>query len=126
MFPSLKIDYKTVHGSKGTEADCVIVIGLDTGKYGFPCQIEDDPVLNLVLAEKDAHPNAEERRLFYVAVTLIPGDDDDDDDDDDTGVVVIIILVVILACIGLGVVVMILIKKGIINLSKLKRDKSLL
>jgi len=29
----------------------------------------DDSVLSLVLAEAETHPNAEERRLFYVALT---------------------------------------------------------
>lgn len=59
----------TVHRSKGLEADYVIVIGLTADKYGFPSEIEDDPLLDLVLAESDSYPNAEERRLFYVALT---------------------------------------------------------
>lgn len=65
----LSIEYKTAHSSKGLEADYVIVLGLNGGKLGFPCQITDDSVLNLVLAKKEPFPNAEERRLFYVAVT---------------------------------------------------------
>ncbi len=36
---------------------------------GFPCQIVDDPLLDIVLAREDKFPNAEERRLFYVALT---------------------------------------------------------
>lgn len=67
--PTLTIRYVTAHSSKGTEADYVILIGLTAGKYGFPCQIEDDPILNLVLTQADPYPNAEERRLFYVAMT---------------------------------------------------------
>ncbi len=48
--------------------------------------------------------------------------DDDDDDEEDTGVVVVVVVIVVLACIGAGaVVVFILIKKQIIDLSKLKR-----
>ena len=73
LFPkkigNLTVEYMTAHSSKGLEADYVIVLGLNDGNYGFPCQITDDPVLNLVLAREDEHPNAEERRLFYVAVT---------------------------------------------------------
>lgn len=42
---------------------------MKSGVFGFPCQIVDDPLLDLVLAKTDAYPNAEERRLFYVAVT---------------------------------------------------------
>jgi DNA helicase-4 len=59
----------TVHRSKGLEADYVIVNGLSANKYGFPSEIEDDPLLDLVLARPDSYPNAEERRLFYVALT---------------------------------------------------------
>jgi DNA helicase-4 len=68
-FPKFDIEYFTAHKSKGVEADYVIVLNLIAGKYGFPCLIEDDPILSLVLAEKDSFPNAEERRLFYVAIT---------------------------------------------------------
>jgi len=69
MYPRLTIKYLTAHSSKGLEADYVIIIGLTSGEYGFPCQIMDDPVLNLVLAKQDSFPNAEERRLFYVSMT---------------------------------------------------------
>ena len=68
-FPKFDIEYFTAHKSKGIEADYAIVFNLISGKYGFPCLIEDDPILSLVLAEKDSFPNAEERRLFYVAIT---------------------------------------------------------
>jgi DNA helicase-4 len=59
----------TVHRSKGLEADYVILIGLTADKFGFPSEIDDDPLLDLVLARADNYPNAEERRLFYVALT---------------------------------------------------------
>ncbi|TFH14263.1 helicase IV [Candidatus Bathyarchaeota archaeon] len=67
--PNLSINYLTAHKSKGTQADYVILTGLEAGKHGFPCEISDDPLLNLVLAEDDTYPHSEERRLFYVAVT---------------------------------------------------------
>jgi DNA helicase-4 len=66
---SLDIRYLTIHRSKGKEADYVVLIGIRSDTYGFPCEIEDDPVLALVLSQEDVYPNAEERRLFYVAVT---------------------------------------------------------
>ena len=44
-------------------------LGLCSGKHGFPSEITDDPLLDLVLAAPEAHPNAEERRLLYVAIT---------------------------------------------------------
>jgi DNA helicase-4 len=65
----LQIKFITAHKSKGTEADYVILIGMKSGVYGFPCQIDDDPLLDLVLSRQDNFPNSEERRLFYVAVT---------------------------------------------------------
>jgi len=65
----LAISYLTAHSSKGKEADYVIIIGLTSRGYAFPSQIEDDPLLDLVLTKKELIPNAEERRLFYVAVT---------------------------------------------------------
>lgn len=68
-FQELDIEYLTAHSSKGKESDYVIVIGLISEGYAFPSQIEDDPVLDVVLAKKEPVPNAEERRLFYVAVT---------------------------------------------------------
>jgi DNA helicase-4 len=67
--PNLSIDYSTVHRAKGLTVDYSIVIGLKGGIMGFPCQIEDDPLLNLVHACHEYFPHAEERRLFYVALT---------------------------------------------------------
>jgi DNA helicase-4 len=60
-FPRLGIEYLTAHKSKGREADYVIIIGLRSGRLGFPCQIADDPVLSLVMAKEDPHPIAGER-----------------------------------------------------------------
>jgi DNA helicase IV len=67
--PNLKITFKTVHSSKGLEADYVIVLGMCSGKFGFPSEITDDPILDIVLAQSEGHLNAEERRIFYVALT---------------------------------------------------------
>ena len=67
--PSLDLSYSTVHGAKGLEDDYVVVLGLCAGRYGFPSEMADDPLLDLVLAESEGHPNAEERRLLYVALT---------------------------------------------------------
>ncbi len=68
-YPNFDIKFSTVHGSKGNEADYVIVLNIDKGKFGFPSKIEDDPILNLVIPEGDEFEDAEERRLFYVALT---------------------------------------------------------
>lgn len=67
----LDIKFRTAHGAKGLEADYVFILNNEKGKYGFPSNIEDDPVLNLVLQEEEKFPYAEERRLFYVALTRV-------------------------------------------------------
>ena len=67
--PGLDLSYQTVHAAKGLEADYVVVLGICAGRYGFPTEITDDPLLDLVLGAPEEHPNAEERRLFYVALT---------------------------------------------------------
>ena len=69
QYPGLRLSYMTIHRSKGLQADYVVVLGLCSGKHGFPVEISDDPLLDLVLAAPEAHPNAEERRLLYVAIT---------------------------------------------------------
>jgi DNA helicase IV len=69
LWPGKLLEPRTIHRSKGLEADYVIVMGLTSDRYGFPSEISDDPLLELVLAEPDSYPHAEERRLFYVAVT---------------------------------------------------------
>ena len=68
-FPALGIRALTAHGSKGLEADYVAIVGLSSGKYGFPSEIADDPVLGMVLADGEAFEHSEDRRLFYVALT---------------------------------------------------------
>jgi DNA helicase-4 len=59
----------SVHASKGLEADYIIVTDLMADTRGFPSTIQDDDVMRLVLPEREAFPHAEERRLFYVALT---------------------------------------------------------
>lgn len=65
----LDIEFSTIHSVKGREADYVFVLGMDVGEYGFPSEIEDDPVLQVVMPESEKFLHAEERRLFYVALT---------------------------------------------------------
>lgn len=66
----LNIGWHTVHSSKGREADHIIVVGLNSDeRFGFPSAVEDDRVLNLVMPGTEDYPHAEERRLFYVALT---------------------------------------------------------
>lgn len=65
----LDVNFKTVHASKGLEAEYVYVLNLIEDRRGFPSQIEDDPVLQLAMPSAETFAAAEERRLFYVALT---------------------------------------------------------
>lgn len=64
-----KIEFLTVHKSKGLEADYVIILQCNKDTYGFPSMVSDDPILDCVLTKSDQFPYGEERRLFYVAIT---------------------------------------------------------
>ena len=68
-YPKLNITFMTAHASKGLGYDNVIVINGKNETYGFPSKIEDDPVLNYVIKRDNSIDAAEERRLFYVAMT---------------------------------------------------------
>lgn len=68
-YKNLRIQFMTIHKAKGLEADVIIVLNCNSGKHGFPSEMSDDPVLNLLLSEADQYENGEERRLFYVALT---------------------------------------------------------
>lgn len=68
-YPDLRVSFKSIHASKGLEADHVIILGASCGRLGLPSEIIDDPLLDLVLPEPEPFKHAEERRVFYVALT---------------------------------------------------------
>ncbi len=68
-YPKLNITFMTAHASKGLGYDNVIVINGRNETFGFPSKVEDDPVLSLVIKGDKSMEYAEERRLFYVAMT---------------------------------------------------------
>lgn len=68
-FDGIACKAMTVHAAKGKEADYAIVLGLRDGASGFPCKRATLPILEALLPNQEAYPFAEERRLFYVALT---------------------------------------------------------
>lgn len=68
-WPKLNLDFMTIHASKGQQADFVILLGLQTGKEGFPAPARESVIEVGLLPQPDDFPDAEERRLAYVALT---------------------------------------------------------
>lgn len=68
-FADIEMEFMTVHRAKGLGYDNVIIINAIDSVYGFPSKIQDDPVLHYVVKTDHSIEYAEERRLFYVALT---------------------------------------------------------
>lgn len=68
-WPKLTIDFMTIHASKGQQADYVVVLGLQQGKDGFPAVARESVMEKALLPQPEDYPDAEERRLLYVAMT---------------------------------------------------------
>lgn len=69
QYGNRQVKFMTIHGSKGLEADYVFILNCNSGLYGFPSLVSDDPVLDYVLSDKEHYEYAEERRVFYVGIT---------------------------------------------------------
>ena len=67
--PDMDIEFMTAHKSKGLQRDFVFLLCCSGGLKGFPSAIPEEPLLGLLLPEVERMPHAEERRLFYVAMT---------------------------------------------------------
>ena len=65
----INIDFNTCHASKGKEADFVILMDMEKGKNGFPSEKISHPLIEFLLPKLESFKDAEERRLFYVALT---------------------------------------------------------
>jgi len=61
--------YLTIHSAKGLEANYVIILNMSNKTYGIPNKLEDHPILKYASSEIDLYPYAEERRVFFVALT---------------------------------------------------------
>ena len=68
-YNAVYLNFMTVHRAKGLGYDNVIIINARNDMYGFPSQIQDDPVMRYVVNTDRTIEYAEERRLFYVALT---------------------------------------------------------
>ncbi|GEO87544.1 MULTISPECIES: UvrD-helicase domain-containing protein [Alphaproteobacteria] len=68
-FENIEVSGLSFHRAKGLEADYTILLDVSEGDYGVPSRIEDDELLNLVMPRPESFEFAEERRLFYVALT---------------------------------------------------------
>ncbi|WP_418162303.1 DNA helicase IV [Pantoea vagans] len=68
-WPKLNLEFMTIHASKGQQADYVILVGLQQGKEGFPAEVRKSIIEQGLLPQPEAFPDAEERRLAYVALT---------------------------------------------------------
>lgn len=69
VFENIEVTGLSFHRSKGLEADYTILLDISEGDYGVPSRIEDDELLHLVIPRPETFEYAEERRLFYVALT---------------------------------------------------------
>ncbi|WP_156292942.1 DNA helicase IV [Serratia oryzae] len=68
-WPKLNIEFMTIHASKGQQAEYVIIAGLHDGHDGFPALARESLIEDVLLPQPEDFPDAEERRLLYVALT---------------------------------------------------------
>ena len=68
-FANIEVSGLSFHRAKGLEADYTVLLDVSEGDYGVPSRIEDDELLSLVIPWPETFAYAEERRLFYVALT---------------------------------------------------------
>ncbi len=61
--------YLTVHMAKGLEEESVVLIKFSNDYLGFPSKIENNRLISIINDSDEDIPYAEERRLFYVALT---------------------------------------------------------
>lgn len=66
---TVNLSFCSMHKAKGITRDIVFVINLNQGRSGMPATRAEDSIASVILARPDSFPLAEERRLFYVAIT---------------------------------------------------------
>lgn len=65
----IRVQFKTIHASKGLEAKVVFILGLTEGSGGFPDVWLEDRIFQVIKKSNHDLLLEEERRLFYVAIT---------------------------------------------------------
>jgi len=68
-YPQASWRFSTIHRAKGATADHAVILGVSGGRQPFPADQAEDPLLLPFLGAPEGFPHAEERRLFYVALT---------------------------------------------------------
>lgn len=69
-FPKLNLEFLTIHKAKGLGCDQCILVNAEESIYGFPSKVKDYPLIKLIrMGTEEPIDFAEERRLFYVALT---------------------------------------------------------
>jgi DNA helicase-4 len=68
---TLGLRFLSIHRAKGMEAEYVLLLSCTSGKNGFPSQLLDKRILDIVqnTREDGSSKLEEERRLYYVALT---------------------------------------------------------
>jgi DNA helicase-4 len=66
---TLHFEFCSMHKSKGITRDIVIVLNMSSRATGMPATKPLDPLIDVLLAPEEDFAYAEERRLFYVAIT---------------------------------------------------------
>lgn len=68
-YKGLNITFLTAHASKGLGYDNVVILNANKEEYGFPSLKKTDNIKKLFINNCEKYAFAEERRLFYVALT---------------------------------------------------------
>ena len=69
FWQGIRLDYCSMHKSKGITRDIVIALNMNSSPNGMPATRETDPLIDVLLSNPESFAFAEERRLFYVAIT---------------------------------------------------------